>query len=134
MKKILTIAAIAAMLVGCNNQPSETELRAQRARNMAADASSQISDPKEAEAIVNRAKLVNTPGVMFYVLVLGDMNTPLAYLTTGRVVSSGKRITEPNYLRCVGANCSWEPTPNLDSTFGSSGDYYYFWTTSGVYW
>lgn len=62
MKKILSIAAIAAVLVGCiDHQPTETEIRAHRARVMAADASSQISDPKEAEAIVARAKLVNTP-------------------------------------------------------------------------
>lgn len=138
MAKYLIAAAVisAIALVGCDNQPTETQKSVLQAEQKADEARRQMADPQEQKAISDRSQMMNKPGLMMYTLVLGDMNTPLAYMTTGRIVSGGKRLNAPDYLYCASAagNCSWRAAPNLDGTYGSSGDYVYFWTTSGVYW
>lgn len=137
MNKYLIAAAVISSIamVGCDRSQSETEKTVLKAEQKADEARRQMSDPQEQKAIADRSNMMNKPGLMMYTLVLGDMNTPLAYMTTGRIVSGGKRLNAPDYLYCSAAgNCSWRAAPNLDGTYGSSGDYVYFWTTSGVYW
>lgn len=135
-KSFTSVIAIASLLSisGCNFEESETQKRVRQTELKADETRRQLTDQLEANAIQKRANMMNTPGLLMYVVVRGRMDTSLAYLTTGRIVSSGKRINAPDYLYCDNRVCNWRTAPNMDGTYGSSGDYVYFWTTSGAYW
>jgi hypothetical protein len=67
---------------------------------------------------------------------LNESGQPVYYSTVkGKITSGSKRLTRPDKATTegAGANNVVMAAPSDEGTFGSSGEYVFFWTTSDQY-
>ena len=140
MKNALLAACAALSLSACDAAPMAPPTAQQQQAQKAAEAAQSVVFEKNAEIdnIKRRLKLTSNPGQIGFVLLLNQAGQPIMYTSVkGKITSGGKRLTNPtNWVQhdcgeyaCTGA----EPGPSDEGTFGSSGEYVYFWTTDGQY-
>lgn len=144
MNKILFAAAagLALTLAACSaSDQGPTNVQAQQATK-AAEAAQSLQFEKNAEIdnIKARLKLTANPGQIGYVLLLNQAGQPIVYTSVkGKITSGGKRLTQPTVNRCLqyegSTSCSWQVVqgPSDEGTYGTSGEYIYFWSVDGQY-
>ena len=139
MKYIITMALAALLITGCGGEPppdKNNETQSQKAQ--AAAAAITFSENAEIENIKNRLELTANPGLMGFIVLLNETGQPVMHVgVKGKITSGGKRLSKTyNVARmdCGEWQCDKElPAPSDEGTYGSSGEYVFFWTTSGQY-
>lgn len=97
-------------------------------------AAAETIEPNEIEAIKARRILMGRVGLQMYVVLLSKSGQPIDYfVTTGKCVSSEKRLTPGQKLVDVGPNSLVLKAPSEDGTHGSSSPYIYCKTVDGRY-
>lgn len=138
MKKLLSVAALSALLVGCVEEKRVSTKTDQARKAQQAAETLVFSENAEIENIKRRLELTSKPGALGFILLLNEAGQPILYAgVKGKVTSGGKRLTPPvqlwnnssggNSRRVVG------PAPSDEGTWGSSSEYIYFWTVEGQY-
>lgn len=138
MKFIFAIL-MALMLAGCNEeakQPQAKNVQAEKAK--AAANSISFAENAEIDNIKKRLELTANPGLLGYVVLLNEMGQPVMYTgVKGKITSGGKRLTDPRQIihngNVNGQAWSVTDSPSDEGTFGSSGEYAFFWTPAGQY-
>lgn len=147
MNKIAMIAALAATtaLAACGPMPAPDAKSIQSQKAAAAANSIQFTENSEIENITRRLNLTSNPGQIGFVLLMNESGQPVMYMSVkGKITSGGKRLTRTEQSACVPAvdnegnqtgTCSYEKVaaPSDEGTYGSSGEYIYFWNTDGQY-
>lgn len=139
---VIVVAGLAAaMLSGCQraDEVRPAPARATQAQ-IAARAANSITFDRNAEIenINRRVKMTANPGQIGYVVLFNGTGQPIAYYgVRGKITSGSKRLTnvtawvdrDCGEYRCQGS----EPAPSDEGTYGSSGEYVFFWTTDDQY-
>lgn len=135
---ILTILFMSAMLflTGCDqqeHQPSQKAVQAQRAQEAAN--SINFVENAEIDNIKKRLELTSKPDQLGYIMLLNGMGQPVMYTSVkGKVTSGGKRLTPPDrYWSNANGNAGVRASSSDEGTYGSSGEYIFFWTIDGQY-
>jgi hypothetical protein len=133
---MITCSVVALMLTGCIEQaPTNKTEQAKKA----ADAANSIKFNENAEIdnIKRRLELTSNPGQLGFIILLNEMGQPVLYTSVkGKVTSGSKRLTQPDR-----ASSSWGGGNNTvvraaasdEGTWGSSGEYIFFWTANDEY-
>lgn len=139
MKKLLTTAIAIVALSGCQLESAPQQTK-QTQTHKAAQAAQQISftENAEIENIKRRLELTSSPSLIGYILLLNQAGQPVMYTTVkGKVTSGSKRLTPPvqqwNVDKGQYAGTTINVAPSDEGTWGSSGEYIYFWDTNGAY-
>lgn len=137
--KFIAAIVMALALAGCDGeakQPQAKTIQAEKAR-AAADS---ISFPENAEidSIKKRLELTANPGLLGYVVLLNEMGQPVMYTgVKGKITSGSKRLTEPDRVQShshgTNGGALMRASPSDEGTYGSSGEYVFFWTPAGQY-
>lgn len=134
IKNIFIFFIFAGLLAACGDeQPSNKTVQAERAAQAAQ--SIQFTENAEIDNIKHRLELTSKPDLLGYIVLFNSAGQPILYTTVkGKVTSSGKRLTEPDrtYSRTDG-NTGIRQAPSDEGTYGSSGEYIYFWDAAGAY-
>lgn len=143
MKKFSIVAMILlalATLIGCQEdskaQAPVKRVQAQKAAEAAQ--SIQFAENAEIDNIKKRLELTANPGLLGFVVLLNEMGQPVMYTgIKGKITSGAKRLTKPyDFTRrdCGQSSCEQQVvSPSDEGTYGSSGEYVYFWTAAGQY-
>jgi hypothetical protein len=144
-KKIPLALAIAAVgLVGlmgsdCTPQPTQISHKVHESQKAAAAAEQiRFTENAEIDNIKRRLELTSQPGLLGYIVLINKVGQVVLHTPVlGKVTSGGKRLTRPYaFVRCdKGSNigdCE-VAAPSDEGTYGSSGEYIYFWTPGGQY-
>ena len=96
-----------------------------------------LKDSLERINIKKRLETWTDPNKVSYIYLTSYGRVMAFYTVKGKVTSGGKRMTSTERLiGCDGgeynADCIME-SPELDGTYGTSGQYIFFWTTDGTY-
>lgn len=93
----------------------------------------------EIENIKRRLELTSSPQKLMYIVLVNQMGQPILYEgVRGKVTSGGKALTPRDRVvrQDVGVQYSWygiRAAPSDEGTYGSSGEYIFYWNTDGVY-
>lgn len=141
MNKILVVAFASLFLLGgCNEETPSTfpnkvaqSLKAEQAAN-----SISFSENAEIDNIKKRLELTANPGLLGFIVLLNETGQPVMHAgVKGKITSGGKRLTKPYETKnwdCGEWKCDKElPAASDEGTYGTSGDYVFFWTVSGQY-
>ena len=147
-KFIKTCAALVAVVLLCagnSNCDGATTVKSEQANKAQAAANSlRFTENAEIDNIKHRLELTANPGLLGFVVLLNQAGQPIMHTAVhGKVTSGSKRLTAISEIRCVpsydsqgrrdGCNYATVPAPSDEGTYGSSGEYVYFWTPSGQY-
>lgn len=134
MRLITTLLCLAA-LTACVEEPKPTKnVQAEKAK--AAANSIQFTENAEIDNIKKRLELTANPGLLGFVVLLNESGQPVMYTgVKGKITSGGKRLTRPDRSTTEGPgqNNVVMQSPSDEGTFGSSGEYVFFWTPAGQY-
>lgn len=133
---LLVATAGGALLTGCfdDKVPANKQVQAQKAAQAAASIS--FTENAEIENIKKRLELTSQPGLIGYIVLLNESGQPVYYTTVkGKITSGSKRLTEPDRSGSWGSgqNNVVRAAPSDEGTWGSSGEYIFFWTQAGQY-
>lgn len=132
MRKII-IAALCALslLTACEEQQTNKATQSKKAQEAAN--SIVFTENAEIDNIKKRLELTANPGLLGFVVLLNETGQPVMYTgVKGKITSGSKRLTEP--ARVVGIDSKAVlPTASDEGTYGSSGEYVFFWTPAGQY-
>lgn len=134
MKKLYMIAAVitALALAGCDEQTSNKKTQAEAAKRAAE--SLVFTDNAEIENIKKRIAITSKPGALGFILLMNEAGQPILYEgVEGKITSGGKRLTAPHEIRHFSTGTLIAPSPSDEGTWGNSGEYIFYWTTSGEY-
>ncbi|GJD31465.1 hypothetical protein PMNALOAF_2724 [Methylobacterium adhaesivum] len=142
MKRALTLAVLALALTACNvpASPAPTVKNAQAKK--AAEAANSITFVENAEIdnIKRRIEQTSRPGAMGFVILLNQSGQPVMYEgVKGKITSGSKRLTDPtSIVRKVQPGNAADtylatPAPSDEGTFGSSGEYVFYWNQNDEY-
>lgn len=130
---IVTVSVL--LLVSCGEYRAPTKnVQAEKARQAANSIS--FTENAEIDNIKKRLELTANPGLLGFIVLLNETGQPVMYTgVTGKVTSGGKRLTRPDRSTAEGSgqNNVVMQAPSDEGTFGSSGEYIFFWTTNGQY-
>lgn len=129
-------------LSACNDQGTRAQVPVKASQSQkAAEAANSIvfTDNVEIDNIKARIELTSKPGALGFILLMNQAGQPIIYEgVKGKVTSGSKRLTKP--FQVVGSwdcgewNCDKElPSPSDEGTWGSSGEYIFYWNTQGEY-
>ncbi len=147
MNKIAMIVALAATtaLAACGPMPAPDVKSVQSQKAAEAANSIQFTENSEIENITRRLNLTSNPGQIGFVLLMNESGQPVMYMSVkGKITSGSKRLTRTEQSACIPTvdndgnqtgTCSYEKVsaPSDEGTYGSSGEYIYFWNTDGQY-
>ena len=127
------IIATSVMLSGCpDERPSEKNIQAEKAKEAANSIS--FAENAEIENIKKRLELTANPGLLGYIVLLNQSGQPVFYTPVkGKITSGSKRLTASDRYSPQGTNGFIRQAPSDEGTYGSSGEYVFFWTTGGQY-
>lgn len=143
MRPILALALAAVLSIGlmgnsCDDgrpPPTAQQRQADAARQAAA--AIDFTDNAEIENIQKRIQLTSKPGLLGFIILLNESGQPIMYEgVKGKVTSGGKRLTPPSKLwSFISGNggAVLGPTPSDEGTWGTSGEYIFYWNTNGEY-
>jgi hypothetical protein len=133
---MITCSVVALMLTGCIEQaPTNKTEQAKKAAEAAN--SIKFNENAEIDNIKRRLELTSNPGQLGFIILLNEMGQPVLYTSVkGKVTSGSKRLTQPDR-----ASSSWGGGNNTvvraaasdEGTWGSSGEYIFFWTINDEY-
>ncbi len=130
----LTVLACCALLAACQDRPpSEKSIQSQRAQEAAN--SIRFTENAEIENIKKRLELTANPGLLGYIVLINGTGQVVMYTgVQGKVTSGGKRLTPTDRIES-GYNDGLiaRPASSDEGTYGTSGEYVYFWTPAGQY-
>ena len=137
--RLLFAALCILIFAGCpaeGGQPTAKSMQAEKAR--AAANSITFAENAEIDNIKKRLQLTANPGLLGYVVLLNEMGQPVMYTgVKGKITSGGKRLTpayEMKRMDCGQYGCEKDvPGPSDEGTYGSSGEYVFFWTPAGQF-
>jgi hypothetical protein len=132
---ILVLPCLLA-LSGCPDDVQPTVKNVQAAKAAEAANSITFTENAEIDNIKHRLELTANPGLLGYVVLLNEMGQPVLYTgVKGKITSGSKRLTKPDRSTTegVGANNVVMQAPSDEGTYGSSGEYVFFWTAAGNY-
>lgn len=138
--KHVAIAVLTALTIAACTRPGPPTAQQQQAEKAQAAAQAVVFEKNaEIENIQRRLKLTSNPGQIGFVLLMNQAGQPIMYTSVrGKITSGGKRLTAPD--RCqdlLTDNCGTgslvRAGPSDEGTYGSSGEYVYFWTMDGQY-
>lgn len=136
MKKIIGVVGFLAMTVvlfGCQEEHPSAK-RQQSAKAAEAANSINFTENAEIDNIKKRLELTSNPGLTGFVLLMNEMGQPIMYTgVKGKITSGGKRLTEPDRLYNNGNTYGVRASSSDEGTYGSSGEYIFFWTPEGQY-
>ncbi len=128
----LFVIAITVLIAGCVDDDANKRDVAKVAR--AAAESLNFADNAEIDNIKNRLKLTSQPGLLGFVVLLNESGQPVYYTSIkGKITSGSKRLTRTQWVDDFGAGSAITAAPSDEGTYGSSGEYIFFWTTNGQY-
>lgn len=135
LRSLLSILVVAMFVTGCNedNKGAKT-VQSQKAA--AAANSIQFTENAEIDNIKRRLELTANPGLLGYIVLLNETGQPVMYTgVRGKITSGSKRLTEPDRSNSWGSgrNNVVRAAPSDEGTYGSSGEYIFFWTTADQY-
>jgi len=125
----LTLSVVLALagLSGCKEHEKNAQSK------LAQQAADSIKFTENAEIINIKARLELTSSLskIGYIVLMNQSGQPVAYHTVkGKVTSGGKRLTSPQQFSSGGVSLV---APSDEGTYGSSGEYIFFWTPQGQY-
>lgn len=140
LKRMMLLGAMlasVAFVTACG----DTDASKRQQHRIAEQAAQSISftDNAEIDNIKRRLQLTSKPGMLGYVVLLNESGQPVYYAAVkGKPTSGSKRLTRPMWLdRFTGPGISDTTqvvaAPSDEGTYGSSGEYVFFWTTSDQY-
>jgi hypothetical protein len=133
---IAIVGLCTVMLAGCLDTSAPVKNQQAEAARIAAN-SIQFTDNAEIENIKKRVELTSKPGLMGFIMLLNQAGQPILYEgVTGKVTSGGKRLTTPDRASSAwgsGTNTIVRASPSDEGTWGSSGEYIFYWNQSGEY-
>lgn len=139
----LAVALLGFTLAACQPQAQAQPQAKNTQAQIAQEAANSIvfTDNAEIKNIKDRIELTSKPGALGYVILLNNAGQPIAYYgVRGKITSGSKRLTKPFDVKQYaiggsngGATYVQTPSPSDEGTWGSSGDYVFFWTTDGQY-
>lgn len=148
MKNLLFIVGF-ALLMGCEPTPpsnikTEQQSVQENIKKLAVeDPIPDLSHSLERKNIIKRLKLFEDENKVSYIYLLSFGKVISFYLVKGKVSSGGKRLTNDQQLvqgYAPGGSGGYNDpksdvmnAPELDGTYGKSGDYIFFWTTDDTY-
>jgi hypothetical protein len=149
MKKLFTIPLLAMIFIlctsedGCEGQPPGVQGQEQQTvednqqRLMTETPVPILQKSLERMAIKKRLQLFEDENKVSYIYLISFGKVMAFYTIKGKVTSGNKRLTTnqkiiTNSTYNAGAYSVVE-SPSLDGTYGSSGDYIFFWTTDDTY-
>jgi hypothetical protein len=131
----VVLCMFSMLLAGCpETEPSAKNVQAAKAAAVAN--SIQFTENAEIDNIKRHLELTSKPGLLGYIVLLNESGQPVYYSTVkGKVTSGSKRLTRPDRATAEGrgANNVVMASPSDEGTYGSSGEYAFFWTTSDQY-
>lgn len=138
MKTKIVIASLvtSVMLTGCLEQP--TVNKTEQAKKAAEAANSiKFNENAEIDNIKRRLELTSNPGQLGFIILLNEMGQPVLYTSVkGKVTSGSKRLTAPDRASSSwggGNNTVVRASSSDEGTWGSSGEYIFFWTVNDEY-
>jgi len=137
MKTTITtiVCACLFVLAGCkDDSPQAKNVQANKAREAAN--SINFAENAEIDNIKKRLELTANPGLLGFVVLLNESGQPVMNLAVkGKITSGAKRLTRPDRVTAEGpgTNNVVAQSPSDEGTYGHSGEYVFFWTTSGQY-
>ncbi len=150
MKKLFSIIGLLAMFIlftsetGCESTPGgiqgqeQVSVEENQGQLMTQTPAPQLDKSLERIAIVKRLELFQDENKVSYIYLVSFGKVMAFYTIKGKVTSGAKRLTTnekiiSNYDGSTQYGYSTVESPSLDGTYGSSGDYIFFWTTDGTY-
>lgn len=139
MFRFFIIAAL-LLLTGCKpeaKQPTAKHVQAQKAQEAANSIT--FTENAEIDNIKARLTLTANPGLLGFVVLLNETGQPVMYTgVKGKITSGSKRLTDPRQVVTKGngnggTNMAVTDSPSDEGTYGSSGEYIFFWTPAGQY-
>jgi hypothetical protein len=149
-KKLMMVAAailivVAVMFAGCSGHPTASDSGVSKVSVQIQTQPSGLT--VEQENVARRLTQDNTPGSIKHLYLISPYNNRVIYYSTvtGKITSGGKRITPITISdNCNGAGCGMPifigneayHTPEViqdDGTYGTSGEYIYWWDTKDIY-
>lgn len=138
MKTKIVIASLvtSVMLTGCLEQPPVN--KTEQAKKAAEAANSiKFNENAEIDNIKRRLELTSNPGQLGFIILLNEMGQPVLYTSVkGKVTSGSKRLTAPDRASSSwggGNNTVVRASASDEGTWGSSGEYIFFWTVNDEY-
>jgi hypothetical protein len=135
MKKlaILAILAVSVALSACKpDEPSVKNAQAAKAREAAQSIT--FTENAEIDNIKKRLELTANPGLLGYIVLLNESGQPVFYSPIkGKVTSGSKRLTPPDRYQSHSNGAMVMQAASDEGTYGSSGEYIFFWTTAGQF-
>lgn len=131
--KVLIALTTALLLQGCFDSPPPTAKQIQAIKAAEAANSITFTENAEIDNIKKRLELTSNPGLTGFVLLMNEAGQPILYTgVTGKITSGSKRLTRPEERMFTQSGETWSSSSD-EGTYGSSGEYIFFWTTSGQY-
>ena len=132
MKRLLLVLALALSLTACNDEPTAKATQSAKAQEAANSIS--FTENAEIDNIKRRLELTSSPALAGYVLLLNEMGQPIMYSTVkGKITSGAKRLTAPDRYSAQGTNGFIRSAPSDEGTYGTSGEYIFFWNAQDQY-
>lgn len=143
MKKIIVVLLVVlsmALLSACEEitaePPKAKDTQAQKAE--AAANSISFTENAEIDNIKKRLELTANPGLLGFVVLLNETGQPVMNVAVkGKITSGNKRLTDPQTINKVRLTPNDAAVvtlaPSDEGTYGSSGEYIFFWAISGQY-
>ena len=123
------------LLAGCQeDKKAAKNVQAEKAK--AAANSIAFTENAEIDNIKMRLELTANPGLLGFVVLLNETGQPVMYSgVKGKITSGSKRLTKPDRATSEGpgSNNVVMQSPSDEGTYGSSGEYIFFWTPAGQY-
>jgi hypothetical protein len=130
------IAILCTLLLTACPEAEKATKNVQAEKAKAAANSIQFTENAEIDNIKKRLELTANPGLLGFVVLLNETGQPVMYTgVKGKITSGSKRLTKPDRSTAEGsgANNVVMQSPSDEGTYGSSGEYVFFWTPAGQY-
>jgi hypothetical protein len=138
MKRLINLFFLAILitfgLAACGPEPLPTNKSQQT--QLAAQAANSIhfTENAEIENIKHRLELTSKPDLLGYIVLFNSAGQPILYTTVkGKVTSGSKRLTRADETYSNGNGTGIRQSASDEGTYGSSGEYIYFWDANGAY-
>lgn len=139
MKHFLLLSAAALALAGCIDEQAPVNKVTQADKARVAAESISFTDNAEIDNIKKRIELTAHPGLLGFILLMNEAGQPIMYEgVKGKITSGGKRLTSPTGVKFAGNgnggnSMAVVPAPSDEGTWGSSGEYIFYWNQNGEY-
>jgi hypothetical protein len=137
MKRLLIalfLLPLTFVLTACEEDKPTPVKAEQAAKARAAANSINFTENAEIDNIKKRLELTSKNDLVGFIILLNESGQPVMYTSIkGKPTSGGKRLTEPDRYWGNSTHAGMRAAPSDEGTYGSSGEYVFFWTVDGQY-